>query len=112
MQRLSTLAFRNLRVRPMRTLLTAAGIVLGVAVIVSISVANQSIYDGFKALFTDVAGSAHLTIESSSRAEDGFNGRVLEQAQRVEGVRLAVPSTVNSTVLMLGDQARGWPSPR
>jgi putative ABC transport system permease protein len=104
MQRLSTLAFRNVRARPIRTLLTAAGIVLGVAVIVSISATNQSIYAGFEALFADVAGSAHLTIETASRSEEGFNQRVLEQVRQVEGVLLAVPLTSNGTMLLLDDR--------
>jgi putative ABC transport system permease protein len=104
MRRLSTLALRNVRVRPMRTLLTAAGIVLGVATIVSISVANQSLYAGFEALFADVAGSAHLTVETASANGEGFNQRVLEQVRRVEGVALAVPSTTNDTMLMLEDR--------
>jgi putative ABC transport system permease protein len=104
MQRLSALAFRNVRVRPIRTLLTAAGIVLGVAVIVSISATNRSIYKGFEALFADVAGSAHLTVEAAARSEDGFNQRTLEQVRNVGGVLLAVPSTVNDTMLMLEDR--------
>jgi len=104
MQRLSALAFRNVRGRPIRTLLTAAGIVLGVTVIVSISVTTQSIYKGFEALFADVAGSAHLTVETAARNENGFNQRVLEQVRRVGGVLLAVPSTANDTMLMLEDR--------
>ena len=101
MRRLSTLALRNVRVRPTRTLLTAAGIVLGVATIVSISVANQSLYAGFEALFADVAGSAHLTVETASGNGEGFNQRVLEQVRRVEGVALAEPYATNDSMQML-----------
>lgn len=104
MERLSTLAFRNLRVRIVRTLLTIAGIVLGVAVIFAISITNRSTYKSFEALFTDLAGSAHLTVNTSSKDEEGFNQRVLERVQGVEGVLLAVPSTSNATMLMLEEK--------
>jgi putative ABC transport system permease protein len=104
MQHLSALALRNVRTRPSRTLLTAAGIILGVAVVVGISIANQSIYAGFEALFADVAGAAHLTVQTASSNEDGFDQRLLEQVRGVEGVSLAVPSTANDTMLLLGDR--------
>jgi putative ABC transport system permease protein len=104
MERLSTLAFRNARLRPVRTLLTIAGIILGVAVIVSILITNQSIYEGFEALFADVAGSAHLTVEAASKSDDGFNQQALEQVRAVAGVMVAVPSTANDTMLILSDR--------
>ena len=104
MRRLSTLAFRNARVRLTRTLLTVTGITLGVAMVVSVSATNQNIYQGFEALFADVAGSAHLTVEAASQSEEGFHRRVMEQVMRVEGVHLAVPLTINDTMLILGDR--------
>lgn len=104
MQRLSTLAYRNARGRPIRTVLTAIGIILGVAVIVAISITNRSIYTGFQALFADVAGSAHLTVETASASDEGFDERTLEQVLAIDGVHVAVPSTSNSTMLILEDQ--------
>ncbi len=100
MQHLSTLAFRNMRVRLIRTLLTVAGIVLGVAVILAISVTNRSIYSGLEALFADVAGNADLTIRAASDDDEGFDERLLEQVQEFEGVSAAVPSTADGTMLM------------
>ena len=82
MQHLSTLAFRNLRVRLVRTLLTVAGIVLGVAVILAIAVTNRSIYNGLEALFADVAGNADLTVRAASENDEGFDQRVLERVRR------------------------------
>ncbi len=103
MQHLSTLAFRNMRVRLIRTLLTVAGIVLGVAVILAIAVTNRSIYSGLEALFADVAGNADLTIKAASD-DEGFNERLLEQVREFEGVSAAVPSTADGTMLMMGDK--------
>jgi len=104
MQHLSTLAFRNLRVRLVRTLLTVAGIVLGVAVILAIAVTNRSIYNGLEALFADVAGNADLTVRAASENDEGFDQRVLERVREVEGVLTAIPSTADGTMLMLGDK--------
>jgi putative ABC transport system permease protein len=104
MQRLSTFAFRNLRVRLVRTLLTIAGIVLGVAVVLAIAIANRSIYAGLEALFADVAGNADLSVKAASGDDEGFDQRILEQVQEIEGIVVAVPSTADATMLMLGDK--------
>ena len=104
MQHLSTLAFRNLRVRLIRTSLTVAGIVLGVAVILAIAVTNRSIYSGLEALFADVAGNADLTVRAASENDEGFDQQILERIREVEGVIAAVPSTADATMLMLGDK--------
>jgi putative ABC transport system permease protein len=104
MERLSALAFRNARQRPIRSLLTIAGIILGVAVIVGILVTNQSIYEGFEALFADVAGSAHLTVVPAFDNDDGFDQQALEQVRNVKGVQVAVASTANETMLVLSDR--------
>lgn len=104
MQHLSTLAFRNLRVRLVRTSLTVAGIVLGVAVILAIAVTNRSIYKGLEALFADVAGNADLTVRAASENDEGFGQQILERIREVEGVIAAVPSTADATMLMLGDK--------
>ncbi len=104
MRHLSTLSFRNLRVRLTRTLLTVAGIVLGVAVILAIAVTNRSIYSGLEALFADVAGNADLTVRAASDNDEGFDEQILEQVRTFEGVSAAVPSTADGTMLMLGDR--------
>lgn len=52
MFRISRLAFRSLWARPLRTLLTPFAIVLGVAVILAISVANLTNFDTITTLFT------------------------------------------------------------
>jgi hypothetical protein len=56
MRSLSALAFRNLWVRKARTLLTTVGIVLGVALILTTSVAAHSAKVSVRRLFEEAAG--------------------------------------------------------
>jgi len=104
MQYLSTLAFRNLRERLTRTLLTIASVILGVAVILAIAITNRSIYAGLETLFTDVSGNADLTIKAASDDDEGFEQQLLERVQKFEGVVKAAPSTADETMLILGDK--------
>ena len=69
MRNFSVLAFRNLWVRRTRTALTAMGIVFGVAIVVSMMVAN----------------------ENTMQALGTFDSRVLEDVQTFPGVETAVP---------------------
>jgi len=86
-----------------RTILTIAGVILGVAVILAIAITNQSIYKGLEALFADVAGNADLSVQAAAEDDAGFNQRAIERILTVEGVIAAVPSTSDATMLMLGD---------
>jgi putative ABC transport system permease protein len=106
MLRLESLALRNLRARPARTLLTLAGIVLGVAVILAINVTNQSTLASISAVFDEASGKAHLVIEPASSSSGGFDRSVLNRVHLVPGVQLAVPSIRVRT--MPADEADRW----
>lgn len=71
-----------------RSVLTVAGIVLGVAVFVGMHTANQSVIRGFQRTLTRVAGATQLQVTSG---DGGFPEDVLERAQGVEVVAVAVP---------------------
>ncbi len=96
---MAMLAFRNLRVRWIRTLLTMGGIVLGVAVILAIEIANKNILTSIETIFEEASGKAHLVIENTSPTKSGFNEDVLLRVQRVEGVQIAVPTLRARTLL-------------
>ena len=64
----------------LRTLLTTAGIVLGVAVFVGMHTANQSVLAAFHQTIDRIAGRTQLQI---SAGEPGFEEDVLEKAQNV-----------------------------
>jgi putative ABC transport system permease protein len=72
----------------LRTSLTVAGIVLGVAVFVAMQTANESVLAGFSETIDRIAGKTDLQITAG---DAGFSEDVLETVQSVPGVRVAVP---------------------
>jgi putative ABC transport system permease protein len=72
----------------LRTLLTVAGIVLGVAVFVGMHTANQSVLLAFTRTVDRIAGKTELQVTAG---ENGFDESVLERVQAASMVRVAVP---------------------
>lgn len=71
-----------------RSVLTLAGIVLGVAVFVGMHTANQSVVHAFYQTINRIAGATQLQITAG---EPGFAEEILEKAQSHPDVRVAVP---------------------
>ena len=59
---LNRLAQRNLAARKTRTILTTLGIVVGVAVILAVSITNESTLSSINTIFDEASGLAHLVI--------------------------------------------------
>jgi putative ABC transport system permease protein len=72
----------------LRTLLTVAGIVLGVSVFVGMHTANQSVLMAFSRTVDRIAGKTELQV---SAGETGFDESVLDTVQAASTVRVAVP---------------------
>jgi putative ABC transport system permease protein len=72
----------------LRTLLTTAGIVLGVAVFVGMHTANESVLFAFSRTVDRIAGKTELQVTAG---ETGFDEEVLEAVQASSTVRVAVP---------------------
>jgi putative ABC transport system permease protein len=72
----------------LRTMLTTAGIVLGVAVFVGMHTANQSVLAAFSSTVDRIAGKTELQVTAG---ETGFAEDVLEKVQSAPSVRVAVP---------------------
>jgi putative ABC transport system permease protein len=72
----------------LRTALTTAGIVLGVAVFVGMHTANQSVLFAFSHTVDRIAGKTELQV---SAGETGFDEAVLDKVQSASAVRVAVP---------------------
>lgn len=72
----------------LRTLLTTAGIVLGVAVFVGMHTANQSVLFAFSRTVDRIAGKTELQVTAG---ETGFDEETLERVQASPSVRVAVP---------------------
>ena len=76
------------RKHALRTMLTVAGIALGVAVFVAMNSANASVLRAFSQTIDQIAGRAELQVTSG---ETGFAEDVLDRVQSVPSVRVAVP---------------------
>ena len=85
---LRLISFQYARKHVLRSLLTLAGIMLGVAVFVGMHTANQSVLFAFQKTIDRIAGATQLQV---SAGEPGFDEAVLERVQAVKGVRVAVP---------------------
>jgi putative ABC transport system permease protein len=72
----------------LRTMLTIAGIVLGVAVFVGMHTANQSVLYAFNRTVDRIAGKTQLQVTAG---ETGFEEEVLERVQSAPSVGVAVP---------------------
>jgi len=88
MQLLVLISWPYFRKHILRTLLTVAGIVLGVAVFVGMHTANQSVLFAFNRTVDRIAGKTELQVTAG---ETGFDEEVLERVQSAESVRVAVP---------------------
>jgi putative ABC transport system permease protein len=85
---LTLISWPYFRKHVLRTLLTMAGIVLGVAVFVGMHTANQSVLYAFNRTVDRIAGKTELQITAG---ETGFDESVLETVQSAASVRVAVP---------------------
>ncbi len=100
MFRTAFLALRALRARPFRTLLTLFGIVLGVAVILSINVTNVSTLAAINDLFSESSGKANLIVVSADTAVKGFPETTLARAEAVPGIQTLAPTVQVQTTLV------------
>jgi len=85
---LRLISWQYTRKHLLRSWLTIAGIVLGVAVFVGMHTANQSVLTAFTQTVDRIAGATQLQI---SAGEAGFEEEILERVQNVPEVRVAVP---------------------
>jgi putative ABC transport system permease protein len=88
MNLLRLISLPYLRKHLTRSVLTTAGIVLGVALLVGMNVANQSVLRAFNDTVDRIAGKAQLQVTAG---DAGFAESVLERVQSVPEVRAAAP---------------------
>jgi putative ABC transport system permease protein len=86
----------------LRTMLTTAGIVLGVAVFVGMHTANESVLFAFSRTVDRIAGKTELQVTAG---ETGFGEDVLERVQSAPAVGVAVP--VIEAVVVSGIKSEG-----
>ena len=86
---LRLISWQYFRQHILRTTLTAAGVVLGVAVFVGMHTANQMVLLAFTNTVDRIAGKTELQVTAG---DAGFNEEVLEKVQSARTVRVAVPA--------------------
>jgi len=87
----------------LRSVLTTAGIVLGVALLVGMHSANQSVLQGFNQTVDRIAGKAQLQV---SAGDLGVAEEVLERVQALPQVRAASPDIEASVDTNLREQGK------
>jgi len=92
------LTLRSLRARPLRVVLSMFGILIGVAGILAIGIANQAAMDSITRLFEDTSGKADLMVTSSG-SDSGFSETVQRSVLGVAGVQSALPVVRAQTAL-------------
>ncbi|MFN2291816.1 MAG: ABC transporter permease, partial [Anaerolineae bacterium] len=90
-RRTTSMALGSLRARPLRSVLTTVGVILGVAVILAISTTNVSTLATLTDVFSQASGKAHLTITAADASSQGFSEDTLGRISRVDGVEALVP---------------------
>ena len=92
---------RSLRSRPLRTLLSAFGIILGVAGLLAIQITNLTALDSLSALFEGTAGKTDLIVSSAGTGGEGLTERALRRVLESQVVQSAVPSLQIRTALAI-----------
>jgi len=87
----------------LRSVLTTAGIVLGVALLVGMRTADRSVLEAFNQTVNRIAGKAQLQISSG---DTGIPEAVLERVQSAPGVRAAAPAIEAAVDTGLAGQGR------
>lgn len=90
MRYFSSLATKNMKARKLRTFLTFSGVVLGVAVILSVSIAGTSALRGYERMINEVSGKANLQVTTVSLT--GFEENIVGKARNTPGVKAAAAS--------------------
>ncbi len=98
MRSFSGLALRRVRARRSRALLTAAGIVLGVGMILGVLLLAATINRTFSDLFDSVYGKTDLVV--SGDGEDSLDAGMLDRVVRVPGVADAAGDVLSTFTLV------------
>jgi len=85
---LRLISWQYVRKHKFRWVLTIAGIVIGVAVLVGMHTANQSVLYAFQRTIDQIAGTTQLQVTAG---DGGFSEDVLEKVQAIPEIRTAAP---------------------
>ncbi|HEY5486704.1 MAG TPA: FtsX-like permease family protein [Candidatus Limnocylindrales bacterium] len=112
MRRFSSLAWRSLRARPLRSFLTAAGIALGVAVLFASLSAGATMDAAVNRAAADEIG--HAAVRVDALEERGLSPAAVKAISGVAGVQIAAPALERKTYLAANPSrspSAGLPAP-
>src|SRR5512139_1758005 len=92
------LTLRSIRARWLRFLLSAFGIILGVAGMLAIRVTNEAAMNSIVRLFANTAGSAKLSVMSADQNTNSLPKKALRLIANTPGVALASPIVRVNTI--------------
>ena len=101
-----SLAWRNMRSRRGRTLLTLLGIILGVAVVLAIRITNESTLASIRNVFDRATGSASLLVVARNPNQETLSEDALERVADFPGVETAAASLIANS--FLAAEADSW----
>jgi putative ABC transport system permease protein len=93
-------AWREARQRPSRSILTLLSIVIGVAAVVSVTIASGTTRQAFNQIYETVAGKASLVI--SGALGSSFDETIAEKVRSLPGVAEVAPLIKRNTILYVG----------
>jgi putative ABC transport system permease protein len=96
--KLWTCSVREIQRRPLRLVLTLAGITLGLAAVVATRLTIHTVDRAYRQLFEGIAGRTALEI--TARGQGGFAADVAARLERVPGVQAVVPSIQGAAALV------------
>lgn len=92
-------AWRELRQRPSRPILTLLSIVIGVGAVVAVTISSNTAHKAFDQIFKTIAGKAALEVKAKTGTT--FDQKVIEKVREVPGVKLVAPLMGRPTKMKL-----------
>lgn len=93
-------AWREIRQRPSRAVLTLLSIVIGVAAVVAVSIASGTTRRAFDQIYQTVAGRA--TLEISAPVGTSFDEKIAAEIRSVPGVQAVAPLVERHVIMYVG----------
>ncbi len=97
-------AWRELRQRPSRPILTLLSIVIGVGAVVAVTIASGTTHRAFDQIFKTVAGQASLQI--STPVGTDFDERIVAKVRVLPGVKAVAPMMSRSSKLRFAQKVK------
>src|ERR1700675_1289908 len=94
---LTDLAFRSLRARPLRAVLSGLGVALGVAVLFAGLATNAGVEASVRSTVRDLVGTADLRV--AAFGETGLSAATVQTIAGTPGVAVAAPALERRTYL-------------